>query len=92
MTTEKKNRRFHRLGALAAAAVGLAALALFLAPAKAQIGFGCGPFGCGIGVGPVGIGVGSPYYGYGYGPAYYGYPAYYGHSPYAPYSRPYYWW
>jgi hypothetical protein len=86
--TEKK--RFHRLGALAAAAVGLAALALPLAPANAQIGFGCGPFGCGVGVGPFGVGVGAPYYGYGYGYPYYG-PAYYGHSPYAPYSRGYWW-
>jgi len=87
MTSEKKNRRFHRLGALAVVAVGLAALALPLAPAKAQIGFGCGPFGCGVGVGPIGIGVGNPYYGYGYGPSYYGHPGY----AYAPYSRSYWW-
>ena len=79
--TEKKSR-FHRLGALAVAAVGLVALALPLAPAKAQIGFGCGPFGCGVGVGPFGIGVGGPYY--------YGGP-YWGHPYYAPYSRAYWW-
>jgi hypothetical protein len=79
----EKKRRFYRLGALAAAAVGLAALALPLAPANAQIGFGCGPFGCGVGIGPFGVGVGAPYY-YG-GPAYYGYPYY------APYSRAYWW-
>ena len=87
----EKKRRFHKLGALAAAAVGFAALALPMAPAKAQIGFGCGPFGCGIGVGTFGVGVGAPYYGYGYGYPYYGGPAYYGHSPYAPYSRAYWW-
>lgn len=81
--TEKK--RFHRLGALAAAAVGLAALALPLAPANAQIGFGCGPFGCGVGVGPFGVGVGNPYYG-----GYYRTP-YWGHPYYAPYSRAYWW-
>ena len=57
---------------------------VFVAPAQAQIGFGCGPFGCGVGVGPFAVGVGSPYYGYGYG-----YPGY----AYAPYSRPYgYYW
>jgi hypothetical protein len=88
MMVEEQKRRFSRLGALTVAAVGLAALALPLAPAKAQIGFGCGPFGCGVGIGPFGVGVGSPYYGYGYG-----YGPYWGHTPYAPYSRPYgYWW
>lgn len=84
MTIEKQKGRFSRLGALAVAAVGLAALALPVAPAKAQIGFGCGPFGCGVGVGPFGVGVGSPYYG-----GYYGGP-YWGHPYYAPYSRGYY--
>jgi hypothetical protein len=59
-------------------------VALPLAPAKAQIGFGCGPYGCGVGIGPVGIGLGNPYYAE---PYYRGYPGYY----YAPYSRPYYW-
>ena len=81
MTIEKQKRRFHRLGALAVAALGLVAVALPLAPVKAQIGFGCGPYGCGVGIGPVGIGVGSPYYA---DPYYRGYPGYY-----APYSRPY---
>src|SRR5438552_10217645 len=78
MALETRNRRFHRLGALAVAALGLGALALPLTPAQAQIGFGCGPYGCGIGIGPVGVGVGSPYYA---DPYYYGY---------APYSRPHY--
>jgi len=84
MTIQKQNRRFHRIGALAVAALGLCAVALPLAPAKAQIGFGCGPFGCGVGIGPVGIGLGNPYYAE---PYYRGYPGYY----YAPYSRPHYW-
>jgi hypothetical protein len=75
MALDRGNRRFHRLGALAVAALGLCAVALPLVPAQAQIGFGCGPWGCGIGIGPVGV----------YTPNYYGYPHYY-----APYSRPYY--
>ena len=83
MTTDKQKRRFNRLGALAVAALGFVAVALPLAPAKAQIGLGCGPYGCGVGIGPVGIGVGSPYYA---DPYYRAYPGYY-----APYSRPYYW-
>ena len=87
MTIDKQKRRFPRHCALAVAAVGLTALVLPLAPAKAQIGFGCGPFGCGVGIGPVGIGVGNPYY---YG-GYYGGP-YWGHPYYAPYSRGYYGW
>ena len=78
MALDRGNRRFHRLGVLAVAALGLCALALPLAPAQAQIGFGCGPYGCGIGVGPFGLGVGHPYY---YDPYYNGY---------APYSRPHY--
>jgi hypothetical protein len=84
MTTDKQKRRLNRLGALTAATLGLCAVVLPLAPAKAQIGFGCGPYGCGVGIGPVGIGLGNPYYAE---PYYRGYPGYY----YAPYSRPYYW-
>jgi hypothetical protein len=83
MINDKQKRRFNRLGALAVAAAGLVAVALPLAPAKAQIGFGCGPFGCGVGVGPFAVGVGTPYYSPYYG---YPYPSYY-----APYSRAYWW-
>jgi hypothetical protein len=72
MSTVKKTRKFHWLGATAIAALSLAAVAVPLTPAKAYIG---------VDVGPVGIGVGGPYY----GPAYYPPPYhhyYYGYGPY----------
>ena len=45
MTTYKQKRRFNRFGALTVSALSLCAVALPLAPAKAQIGFGCGLYG-----------------------------------------------
>jgi hypothetical protein len=75
MLTDKRNRRFHWLGAAAAGAFALTAVAIPLTPARAQIGFQ---------VGPVGIGVNGPYYDY-YGPG-----PYYGYGYYGPYYRHYY--
>jgi hypothetical protein len=75
MLTNKINRRFHWLGAAAIGALGLAAVAVPLTSAKAQIG---------VEVGPVGIGIGGPYYGY-YGPA-----PYYSYGYYGPYYHHYY--
>lgn len=69
------NNRSRRIGTFAAAivgAVGLAALAMPVTPANAQVFFGCGPAGCGVGLGGFGIGVTNPYY----------YPPYY--APYYP--------
>jgi len=76
MTALRENRRFKPLATAAIAALGLVAVALPLAPAKAQFYFGCGPMGCGVDVGGVGVGVTNPYY---YSPYYY-----------RPYYRPYY--
>jgi len=64
------------LGKTALAALAIGTVAATTVPADARVA--------------VGIGIGVPAYGYGYGYPYYG-PAYYGHSPYAPYSRPYWW-
>jgi len=48
MTMSTRNRRSPYLATLAIAAVGLAAAAIPLAPAKAQVGVQIGPFGFGI--------------------------------------------
>jgi hypothetical protein len=64
-------RRLSAIPIVAAAMLGVAALALPSAPAKAQVYVGVGPFG--FAVGPP-----APYY-YGpyYSPYYYPYPRYY---------------
>lgn len=78
MSSNTRNHRFSRLAAAVVGAIGLAALALPLAPAQAQVYFGCGPLGCGAGVGPflgpLGIGIGNPYFAPYYPP--YAYPYY----------------
>lgn len=78
------NRRFNRLAAAAVAAIGLAAVAVPLAPAKAQLYFGIGPGGFDVGIGgpsyynPYYRPYYNPYYSRGYGYGYgYGYPGYY---------------
>jgi len=48
MTMSTRNRRCSYLPTLAISAAGLAAMAIPLAPAKAQIGIQVGPFGFGI--------------------------------------------
>lgn len=85
MSISTTNRRFPYLGTLAVAAISLAAVAVPLAPAKAQgyVGFQVGPFGFGVGVpGPAYT---YPYYPpaypYGYPTPYY-YPGYYYHPGY----------
>ena len=88
MTMSTRNRRLSYLGTLAIAAVSLAAMAIPLAPAKAQIGVQVGPYGFGVAPPPPAY-VYRPYsppypYAY-YGSRYYrGYP-YYGY----PYGYPY---
>ena len=81
MSISTRNPRFSYLGTLAISAISLAAVAIPLAPAKAQgyVGFQFGPVGFGVGVpGPA---YAYPYYppaypyGY-YAPRYY-YPGYY---------------
>lgn len=70
MSLYAKNHRFGRLGTLTAATIGLAALALPLAPANAQyLGF---DLGNGVSI----ISIGTPpsaygYYRYAYSPYYY---------------------
>jgi hypothetical protein len=71
MTMSTRNRRFSSLGTLALAAIGLAAMAVPLSPAKAQVGVQIGPFGFGVGV-PYAY----PYYPPPYPHVYYG-PGYY---------------
>ncbi len=81
MTMSTRNRRSSYLTTLAIAAVGLAAVAIPLAPAKAQIGVQVGPFRFGIAPPPPAYTYHpySPPYPYTYyGPGYYrGY--YYGY-------------
>jgi uncharacterized membrane protein YccC len=48
MTMSTRNQRASYLATLAIAAISLAAMAIPLAPAKAQIGVQVGPFGFGI--------------------------------------------
>jgi hypothetical protein len=76
MSIATRNRRFSFLGTLVAAALALTAIALPLAPAKAQgfVGFQVGPVGFGFGVpGPA---YAYPYYPPAYPYSYY-YPGYY---------------
>ncbi|HKS89092.1 MAG TPA: hypothetical protein VJR70_06600 [Stellaceae bacterium] len=79
MSITNRNRRFSRLATAGVAAIGLAAVAVPLAPAKAQLYFGIGPGGFDVGIGapsyynPYYRPYYRPYYG-GYG---YGYPGYY---------------
>jgi len=75
MSTTNHRHRFHWLGSTAVAAIALAAVAVPLTPAKAQIGVEVGPFG---------VGIGAPYY----GPSPYFHPYYH---PYYGYYGPYYW-
>jgi hypothetical protein len=82
MSPNTGNRRFGKLAAAAAVAGGLFALAVPLAPAKAQVMYLGWDFGNGFG-----IGVGTPPSAYGYAPAsplypLYGAPAYYWYPPY----------
>ncbi len=79
MSINKTNRRFHWLGAVAAGTFALTAVAVPLAPAKAQIGFQVGPFGVGVDAPYYGYYAPGPYYGYGYG---YGYSPYWHHRGY----------
>ncbi len=79
MSSIKRNRKFHWLGATAVAALTLAAVSVPLTPAKAYIG---------VDVGGVDIGVGGPYY---YGPAPYYYGPYH-HYHYGYYGPSYYGW
>lgn len=72
MSINKRNNRFHWLGAAAVGALALTATAVPLTQAKAQIGIDVG------GV-DIGIGVPAPVYGY-YGPG-----PYYGYGYYGPY-------
>jgi len=69
MSTSISNRRFRPLAAAAVAAVSLGALAVPLAPAKAQLYFGAGPGGFDIGVGAPAYY--PPYYAPYYSPYYY---------------------
>jgi hypothetical protein len=71
MTMSTRDNRFSYLGTLAVAALGLAAVTVPLAPAKAQVGVQIGPWGFGIGA-PYAY----PYYPRAYPYVYYG-PAYY---------------
>lgn len=81
MSISTRNRRFSYLGTLAVAAISLAAVAIPLAPAKAQgyVGSQFGPFGFGVGAREPAYAYPyyPPAYPYGYyAPRYY-YPGYY---------------
>jgi len=74
MTMNIQNRRFRRVSSALIGVAGLCALAVPLAPAKAQVYFGFGPGGVNVDVG-----VPTPYY---YGPYYSPYYAPYAYRPY----------
>jgi hypothetical protein len=57
MSIDTRNRGFHRIALATVAAIGLGALTLPWAPAKAQVYFGFGPGGFGVEVAPP-----APYY------------------------------
>ncbi len=79
MVNEKRTSRLGWLAAAAVGAIGLCAVAVPTAPAKAQVFFDVGPYGFGVGVAPP-----PPYY---YPPPYYPPPYYY-----RPYYRHHYYW
>ena len=88
MTKSTRNRGLSYLGTLAIAAVSLAAVAIPLAPAKAQIGVQVGPYGFGIAPPAYTYHPYSPPYPYAYyGSRYYGGYPYYRGYPY--YGYPY---
>jgi hypothetical protein len=74
MSIQQRHSWPKRIAAGFVGALGLTALCLPLAPAKAQVSFGFSTPG-------VSVGVGAPY-GYYYSPPYYGYPYYYGYPAY----------
>ena len=76
MTMDTRNRRFSRVSAAMVGVVGLAAMAIPLAPATAQVYFGFGPGGFVVGVGAPATDYYAPYYDPYYAPHYY-YPHYY---------------
>ena len=75
-----RDRRFGPIASAVVAVASLAAVAIPLSTAKAQLFFGCGPAGCGVDVGGIGVGITNPYY---YSPYYY--RPYYHHPYYYPY-------
>jgi hypothetical protein len=72
MATNARNRRLNTIAAATVAAIGLAALAAPLSPAKAQVPYLGVDFGNGFG-----IGIGMPPSAYGMAPASPVYPFYY---------------
>lgn len=70
MAIRNRNRRFIGITAAAVGALGLAALAVPLTPAKAQLYFGVGPGGFDVGVAPPAPYYYSPYYSPYYYPPY----------------------